>query len=53
MSNEGACRDELRRRVARTLSAAQRDMPLVFDDHVHAQVQGFIDFLTRNGSRYR
>ena len=48
-----ACRTELLGRVDNTVNAAQAGMPRVFDDHVHQQVQGFIGFLTRDGSRYR
>lgn len=52
-TNEEDVRCELLARVDSTLQAAQREMPLVFDDHVHNQVQGFIAFLTRNGNRYK
>lgn len=51
--SEAACRDELMSRVEKTLLAAQKEMCTAFDGHVHEQVQGFVDFLTRNGSHYR
>ena len=40
-------------RVEKTLLAAQKEMCTALDGHVHEQVQGFVDFLTRNGSHYR
>lgn len=51
--SEAACRDELMSRVEKTLLAAQKEMCTVFDGHVHEQDQGFVNFLTQNGSQYR
>ena len=52
-TSEEGVRRELLARVVNTLQAAQRDMPNVFDGHVHDKVQGFIGVLTRNGIRYK
>ena len=52
-TNDEGIRRELLARVDSTLQAAQRDMPSVFHDHVHNQVQDFVGFLTKNGSRYK